>query len=149
MGPVLMRTLRAGAPARLVARAAGGVHRDARGGPCDVSGDGTDTVKPSSSRAAWKGLRGTGVWAFAHEQDSRSDVARPIRSLPDTLLSALDERVALRDLTSPYSVGDPHLYPYELTTFALPELRNGETANYPIVMELARSEEHTSELQSH
>lgn len=126
-------------PEKLVAAAAAGLHAQTEGGICSVGGEGKDTHRPTSSRSFWKELRSSGVWALDADKVFGDVRQRRIVALPRTALGLGGGKVAqrLRVLTTPSSTRDPNLYPYQLVTFQIPELRNGELANYPFMMELS------------
>ncbi len=126
-------------PDKLVAAAAAGLHAQTDGGICSIGGEGKDTSRPASARSFWKELRSDGVWALDADKVLGDLRQRRIVTLPRTALGLgkgeITER--LRVLITPSSTRDANLYPYYLVTFQIPELRNGELANYPFMMELS------------
>jgi len=126
-------------PEELVAAAAAGLHAQREGGICSSGDDAEGTTRQTHFESFWEALRVSGVWAVDADKVF-SDVRQGrIVMLPRTTLGlgggTVPER--LRVLTTPSSIRDPNLYPYQLVTFQIPELRNGELANYPFMMELS------------
>lgn len=131
-------SFKASSAEKLVRAATAGLYADKRGGSCDATRDGDDTSASSSSRAFWSDLKRDSVWAL---KSALVKPARPLKRIVTTPRAALNLEGSvgtdkLRSLTLPVPKGDWHVYPYQLVTFRVPELRNGETTNYPIMMEL-------------
>jgi len=122
---------------KLVKRAANALAADARGGVFEDLNPAADARSPSSPRAFWKAFRRTGVWAFRPEEAAPQPPSRRVVMLPHGVLG-LSEPVSLdslRELVLPRESGDPLVRPYRLSTFRVPELRDGQLANYQTMME--------------
>ncbi|RMD83609.1 MAG: hypothetical protein D6815_06090, partial [Candidatus Dadabacteria bacterium] len=125
-------------PESLVKAAASALKADSRGGTCKLGPDGEEIKRTTSSRTFWKHLRDSALWATEEVHNApalppQRAVAVPRKALA---LSQTDGAEALRERLIPVAKGDPHVYPYYLATFRVPELRNGELTNFPIMMEL-------------
>ena len=125
-------------PESMVKAAAAALKADSRGGTCRVGPDGEEIQRTTSSRTFWKHLRETALWATEASYNAPSLPAQRAVVVPRKALalSGPGGPKALRDRLIPVTKGDPHVYPYYLATFRVPELRNGELTNFPIMMEL-------------
>lgn len=120
----------------LVRTALRGVMEDTRG---SVWGSPATQGAAASPDALWKALQSGIVWAAHEVRAAIKPPALRAQTLPGRLLGLPEEpsQRALREWASPASMGAPDRYPYELVVFRTAQLRDGETANIPMLMELA------------
>jgi molybdopterin-containing oxidoreductase family iron-sulfur binding subunit len=114
----------------LVQQASRGLFADARGGL-------REPERSATFREFQAAFQKSIVWAFSPRPGSSSRLARRISILPRPFFDAGGGAAGLYDLVRPRSAGDPDSYPYELVVFRTPQLRDGRTANLPMMMELA------------
>jgi len=120
----------------LVRRAVHGLMSDASGSALGSEGRSNDATNPD---AFWETLRSGAVWAASEIRAAIEPASLHADTLPGHLLGLPDEpnERALHERASPASMGAPDRYPYELFVFRTAQLRDGETTNIPMMMELA------------
>ncbi|MFQ5666985.1 MAG: molybdopterin-dependent oxidoreductase [Candidatus Binatia bacterium] len=124
----------------LVRQASRGLFRDQRGGIYRAGMSPAQVKKPKSFSGFWQEFQATTVWAFSENSLRPTSSQRKFTVLPRRFLhfegkgKSVPHEVSR--LAMPVSLGDQTRYPYELVVFRTGQLRDGETANVPMMMEL-------------
>jgi len=120
-------------PEKIVEHASRGLFEDRRGRVVATQ------VGEQEAGTPWERLQMSACWAFDDPPAPRSPASKRIATDLGSLLGLSGElsMEKIRDVLTPRALGTAERYPYELVVFRTQQLRDGGTANLPMMMELA------------
>jgi anaerobic selenocysteine-containing dehydrogenase len=120
-------------PEKIVEHASRGLFENRRGRVVTAPADAQNAGTP------WERLQKSVCWAFDELPDSRSPATTRIATHLGSLLGLSGDLTMekVRDVLTPRALGAAERYPYELVVFRTQQLRDGGTANLPMMMELS------------